>query len=96
MRLNLPVTGFILGLLMPLLGLVIVYSFWGQHEGLEPFVKSLFVLKDLAGKVFTLSLLANLIPFLYFNVKRMDYALRGVVMATMMYAVLIILIKFVW
>jgi hypothetical protein len=96
MRLNLPITGFLIGLVTPFFGLIVVYNLWGHGEGLDVFVRSLFVLKDLSGKVFTLSLLANLIPFLFFNVKRYDYALRGVVVATMLYAVFIFLTKFIW
>jgi hypothetical protein len=41
-------------------------------------------------------LLINLIPFVYFNMKRLDYAMRGVFIATMLYALFIVLVKFVW
>lgn len=47
-------------------------------------------------KVLTMSLLINLIPFVYCNTKRIDGAMRGIVVATMLYAVLIVLIMFVW
>ncbi len=96
MKGNIPIVGFILGALCPLIGLVILYNLWGQGEGLMPFTKLLFKMPGQASKVFTLSLLVNLLPFLFFMYKRMDYALRGVFIATMLYAVLIVLIKFVW
>jgi hypothetical protein len=53
-------------------------------------------LRGMASKVMTLSLLINLIPFLYCTTKRLDYTMRGIVIATMLYALFIILIKFVW
>jgi hypothetical protein len=74
----------------------IVYSLWGHHEGFFQFMGSLTKLKGLASKVLTLSILINLAPFVYFINKRLDYALRGVFIATMLYALLIILIMFVW
>ena len=96
MRLNVPMTGFIIGLFLPTIGMGIMYLLWGHHEGLEAFVHRLTVQPGMASKVLTLSLLVNLAPFLYFNFKRLDYAMRGVVIATVLYAVFIVLIKFVW
>jgi hypothetical protein len=65
-------------------------------ESLGEFARSLTHLKGMSSKVLTLSLLINLVPFLYCNVKRLDYAMKGIVIATMIYAVFIVLIKFVW
>jgi hypothetical protein len=96
MRLNVPFTGFIIGLVLPFIGMFIMYNMWGHHEGFVQFMASLTKLKGMASKVLTLSILINLVPFLYFINKRLDYALRGVFIATMLYAVLIILIMFVW
>lgn len=96
MRLNVPVTGFLIGIFLPLIGMFIMYNLWGHSEGFFEFMRSLTKLKGMAAKVLTLSLLINLVPFVYFNFKRIDYAMRGVVIATMLYAVLIVLIKFVW
>ena len=88
--------GFVIGLLLPLVGLVIMYFLWGHHSGLGNFLKSLTYRRGMASKVLTLSLLINLAPFLYFNVKRLDLSMRGIVTATMVYAALIVLIMFVW
>jgi len=46
--------------------------------------------------VLTLSLLLNLIPFVYCTSKRYDYAMRGIVIATMIYALIIFLLMFIW
>jgi hypothetical protein len=96
MKLNLPITGFIIGLLLPLVGMFIMYLLWGNHQGIGSFVDALLHHSGMAAKVMLLGTLANLIPFVYFNMKRLDYAMRGVFIATMLYALFIVLVKFVW
>ena len=96
MKRNVPIVGFVIGLLFPFIGLFIMYLLWGHHEGIADFLSSVMRSHDLAGKVFSLSLLANLAPFLYFTTKRLDYSARGVFIATMIYVLVIVLIKFVW
>ena len=96
MRFNKPVVGFILGLLLPLIGIFLVYLWKGDHQGFFLFVSSLTRLKGMASKVFTLSILINLVPFVYCINKRLDYALRGIFIATMLYAVMSVWIMFVW
>lgn len=96
MNKNIPIFGFIIGLLLPIGGLFVVYYLWGHGEGIVEFVKSLKAQPGLASKVLTLSVLANLIPFVYYTSKRLDYTARGVFIATMLYALLVVFIKFVW
>lgn len=96
MKLNTPIRGFIIGLFLPLIGLFLVYVFRGNHEGILHFARSLTYQKGVAAKVVLLSVLANTIPFAYFNIKRLDYAMRGVFIATMLYALLVVLLMFVW
>ena len=96
MKRNIPILGFIIGILLPIAGLFVMYNLWGHGEGITAFLKSLTAQPGLAAKVLTLSLLANLIPFVYYTNKRLDYAARGVFIATMLYALLVVLIKFVW
>lgn len=95
MQLNKAVIGFFIGLFMPLLGFIVVYLIMGSGIGLDAFIGSVRSSGDVAGKVITLSVLANLIPFLLFNRKRMDLAVKGVVIATMLYAVLFVYVKFI-
>jgi len=96
MKGNSPIVGFLIGLLLPLLGLFIVYLSWGHHQGLFTFMASLTRQKGMAAKVLLLSVLVNMLPFAYCNVKRLDYALRGIFIATMLYALMVALIMFVW
>jgi hypothetical protein len=96
MKRDVPMVGLVIGLLLPFLGVFIMYLLWGHGAGFGNFLHSLTRLKDLAGKVFTLGLLINLAPFLYCMNKHYDHTMRGIVIATVLYAVLIVLIKYVW
>ena len=96
MKRNVPILGFIIGLLLPLLGVFLLYLAWGEHSGLGNFIKYLPSQPGLASKVLTLSLLLNLIPFVYCTSKRIDLTARGIFIATMLYALVVIFIKFIW
>ena len=96
MKRNVPVLGFILGAIMPLLGLLVFYlvKFSGMEIG--EFVSVLLRNHEDTAKILSLALIANLIPFIYYTSKRLDLTARGVLISTMLYAVLIVLLKFVW
>jgi len=96
MRRDTPIFGFMIGLLLPFIGMVIMYLLWGHGQGFGSFLHSLTRLKGMASKVLTLSILINVIPFAYCNIKRIDMTARGIFVATMLYALLIVLIMFVW
>ena len=74
----------------------IVYLVWGHNETVADFARKLTRQSGMASKVMTLGLLTNLIPFVYSNMKRLDHLMRGIVVATMLYAVFIVLVMFVW
>lgn len=95
MRLNQPIVGLVIGLIMPMFGLIVVYFMQSSGLSFEDFISRTASSNDLAGKVITLSVLANLIPFLYFNRRRLDYTVKGIVIATILYMVLFIYVKFV-
>jgi hypothetical protein len=94
MRINQPIVGLFIGLLMPLLGLVLVYFILGRGLGFSNFLDQLGARPSEAAKVISLSVLANLIPFLYFNRRRLDQTVKGIVIATVLYMVAFIYIKF--
>lgn len=96
MRKNVPIVGFIIGILAPVLGFAILYFFWFKGRPVDSVLNAMAHDHKMAGKVLTMSLLINLLPFNYFNTKRLDYAMKGVVIATMLYVVLIVLVMFVW
>lgn len=97
MKRNIPVVGFIIGAIVPLLGYLIVYLiFRNGSQSLESFTSAYWSNNKTFAKLLTLSILANLVPFVYCNAKRYDYVSRGVFVATMLYVVFIILLMFVW
>ena len=96
MKRNVPVLGLIIGLLFPLIGILIMYlvKFNGMEMG--DFFSTLLRKKDVAAMVLSLSILINIIPFIFYTNRRLDLTARGILIATMLYAVLIVLLKFVW
>lgn len=97
MKRDLPVIGFIIGAITPLLGFLIVYLiFRNGGQSIESFIATYWRDNKTFAKLLTLSLLANLVPFVICNMKRYDYTSRGVFTATMIYVVFIVLLMFVW
>jgi len=96
MKSNNPVLGFIIGALTPVVGFFIVFLIFRDGQSLGGFLNWLMGSHQMLAKVMTLSVLANLAPFMIFTSKRMDYLGRGILSATIIYAVFIVLIKFVW
>ena len=78
-----------------MLGFIVVYFVLGHGMGVSGFVQHLRASGDAASKVISLMALANLIPFLLFNRRRMDAAVKGIVIATILYAVAFLYVKFV-
>lgn len=92
-----PLLGFLIGLLAPLLGFCIVFLALGGDNTFSQFTSNLFRNHDFAAKVISLSLLANAIAFLIFNRSKKAFGTaKGIMYATFLYAVVIILLKFVW
>lgn len=81
---------------MPVLGFFVVYLVLGRPQSISGFAGFLVGNHSKAAMVLSLSILANIIPFMYCTSKRLDYTARGILVATMLYAVLIVLLKFVW
>ncbi len=96
MKRDVPIIGFIIGLFLPLLGLMIMKFLWYKHDTFHEFYSMLIYSHSLLAKILSLSLLINLAPFLYCTSRRYDYTMRGIVIATMLYFVGIVLIMYVW
>jgi len=95
MKRNVPVLGLIIGIIFPLIGLLLMYliKFGGP---LDEFIAILMAQPKSAAGILSLCLMADLIPFIYYTNKRLDLTARGILIATMLYAVLIVLLRFVW
>jgi hypothetical protein len=96
MKRNVSLLGLIIGLLLPLVGVFIVYLIMFGGKSFESFYNTLKHNLDTAALVLSLSILINIIPFIYYTNRRLDLTARGLLIATMLYAVFIVLLKFVW
>lgn len=94
MNRNVPLLGFIIGLIFPILGLVIVNYTLLHGETMQAFMHTMLAMHDVASKVVSLSLLTNLIPFVYYTSKRLDHTAKGIFVITMVYVVIAVLLKF--
>lgn len=95
MKFNQPIVGFLIGLVLPMLGLLVVYSLLFRHWDFGLFWNAIWRDGKLAAKVISLSILANLIPFALFN-RKYYYFAKGIFIVSMLYVVLILLLRFVW
>ncbi|HEY9178280.1 MAG TPA: hypothetical protein VIN07_11335 [Flavipsychrobacter sp.] len=96
MKRNVSLLGLIIGLLLPVVGIFIVYLIMYGGNSFESFFNALKHNFDTAALVLSLSILINIIPFIYYTNRRLDLTARGILIATMLYAVVIVLLKFVW
>lgn len=96
MRRNVPVFGLFIGIIFPMLGMLVMYALKFTHTPFPDFIRTMMDNHKVAAMVLSLSLLANAIPFIFYTNRRLDLTARGILVATMLYAVLIVLLKFVW
>jgi len=96
MNRDVPFIGFIFALLFPLLGFYIMSLAWGHGMNVIEFWMKIKADNKIAAKVYTMSLLINFVPFLYFKGRKLFLTMNGVVVGTMLYVVYILLLMFVW
>ncbi len=85
-------TGFIPGLLMPLLGFYLYYLLFFGYMTFDQFIDH--VLKvNIAVSVLSLGTILNLLLFFLFYMKETDQAARGVIGATFIYAFIVFYFK---
>ena len=84
--------GFWPGLLMPLLVFAIVYLIKGECQPFSQYIKGLWAFNILI-KLLSLCVFPNLLLFLFFIRKKYDWAARGVLMATFIYAFVVLFSK---
>ncbi len=92
-----PVSGFLVGLFLPLLGAVLVY-FWLFQASLsfEQFLNILFKEPKQAAKVLSLAIIPNMLALMYFNRRKNTEVVRGLMAVNVIWIVLFILQRFVW
>ncbi len=86
--------GFIVGLIAPLIGVYVYYKIIRLDMDFSTFV-NLVREMNLTSKVLSLGALANLAVFLIFISLKLDKFSRGIVIATFVYAVIILIFRFI-
>lgn len=84
--------GFWPGLLMPMIVFIIVYVLKGENQPLSQYISGLWMF-DVLIKLLSLCVFPNLLLFLFFIRKKYDRAARGVLMATFVYAFIVLFSK---
>lgn len=86
-------TGFIPGLICPLLAFVFFYLLQMKKMGLEYYIHTVMY-PEMLSKVLSFGCIINLGIFFIFISKDYYNAARGVIMATILYAIPILILKF--
>ena len=87
-------TGWLIGTIVPLIIFLIIYRVKYSEVELLVFLKSMWNMKILF-KVLSLCVFPNLGFFMFFYRKKYDMAARGVIMATFMYAFMVLIAKLI-
>ncbi len=89
--------GILLGLVAPLVGLVLYYfvAFYSRQVGFIEFLGYLRQYKSLLTGVSSISLVANAILFTIYINSRRDKTAKGIFIATLLYGILVLLLKVV-
>lgn len=86
--------GFLLGFLVPVIFFLIVYQLKYAEMELVAYVRSIWQMKIFL-KILSLCVFPNLGFFLLFYRRKYDMAARGVIMATFIYAFVILIAKLI-
>ncbi len=88
-----PLVGLLFGLVVPLIGLVVFYKFNFKTLDFTEFME--FVnRKDKMPQLISLSVVANLGVFFIFIWKKFYYSAKGVIMATFIYTIVVLILKY--
>ncbi|MFV0289940.1 MAG: hypothetical protein ACK5IJ_03460 [Mangrovibacterium sp.] len=84
--------GLLIGMILPAFTFVLIYLSRGEDVGLSVYIITLWKIKALT-LILTFSVLPNLLFFMLFNKLKYELAMRGVMMATVIYGLLMLLTK---
>ncbi|MBT8258917.1 MAG: hypothetical protein KJO49_10630 [Bacteroidia bacterium] len=86
------ITGFIVGLIANVIGLFLAATFLGKGDDFMTVIRAAQT-EGFLGKLISLGAILNLIAFFIFIKKKQDYKARGVLLATILVAILTFVIK---
>jgi hypothetical protein len=84
--------GILVGLIANALGMLLAIQFFGNGEDIQTTIKQSLA-EGFFTKLISIGALLNLIAFFIFIKKKQDYRARGVLLATVLVAVLTFIIK---
>ena len=96
MKRNSAAFGLIIGLFFPIVGFAVAYLIKYRGMALSDLITAMTINHSDAATMLTYSIVANLVPFSYFITKKRDLTGRGIFIGTMLYVVIIVLLRFVW
>ncbi len=85
--------GLTIGLIANIIGLLIITQIFGKGDGIFKVLNNA-IANDFLGKLLSLAAVLNIITFFYFILKKQDAKAKGVLLATMLIALLTLLLKF--
>lgn len=88
------ILGIIMGLIAPVIGMLVYWTFAFGIKGLMD-IKILLHQTDKLSALISLGLIANLGGFFLFYRLKLDESARGVILATFLYGFVILILKFV-
>ena len=78
--------GFLVGLIVNAVGLFLAIQLFGNGDGIETTIKQA-IANGFFGKLLSIGAILNLITFFIFLKKKQDYRARGVLLATILVAI---------
>lgn len=88
------ILGLIIGLIAPLIVMLGFWKYQFGHTSLIGFYEVMVDSGNLPGLI-SIGLLGNLAPFFLFYRQKLDVSARGVIMATFLYGLVVVALKFV-
>ncbi|MCK7557624.1 hypothetical protein MKQ70_22495 [Chitinophaga sedimenti] len=92
------ILGVVLGLLTPVVGMLLYYALAFAPKGISftEFFRLLGANRFLLPKFISISLLLNGVVFYLYTRKRRDVTAKGIFLVTMLYAIVILLLKLIF
>lgn len=95
------VLGLLIGLVVPTIAVVFLYFILSKFSTFSNYLKMFIDFNSptsmtTAGKMISLSLIANLLPFYFFLNRKRYLTIRGIFVAMFLLGVLIFLYRFIW
>jgi len=84
--------GIIVGLFLPIIGLLVLYLFDSSYHSLSNFLILSYQL-GVMSNLLSISLLANLLGFYFFLNREWYYAVRGIMIAVLIWGAVILFIR---